>query len=195
MEKLAKKFLLYAGAAMTLIVIAELVFLAYLKLKEINYNQQFNLTCVSEQTDEIVRGQSLSGLIEEGQTVKLLKNFYNCNPIQRGDIVAYSYTGRPEPIIKIAKGLPGDRFNLQKNERGNYNILINAKIITTSANQPYVLQAGTQKMLELYVNDYKGVIPPDTYLIFGNIATGSLDSTRFGLVGKEGIIGKIESKK
>ena len=195
MEKFVKKFLFYAGAAVTLIVIAELVFFAYLKLKEINYNRQFNLTCVSGQTDEIVRGQSLSGLIEEGQTVKLLKNFYSCNPIKRGDIVAYNYAGRPEPIIKIAKGLPGDRFNLQKNERGNYNILINDKIIATSANQPYVLQAGTQKMLELYINDYKGVIPPDTYLIFGNIATGSLDSTRFGLVGKEGIIGKIESKK
>ena len=195
MEKFTKKLLFYAGMGLALIVIAELVFFAYLKLKEIKYNQQFNLTCVSEQTDEIVRGQSLSGLIAEGQTVKLLKNFYNCNPVQRGDIVAYNYSRLPEPIIKIVKGLPGDQFNLQKNERGSYNVLINGKIIATSANQPYVLQAGTQKMLELYINDYKGVIPPDTYLIFGNLALGSLDSTQFGLVGKEGILGKIEVKK
>jgi signal peptidase I len=194
MEKFAKRFLFFVGIGAISIVVAELGFFAYLKLNE---NRKFNLTCVSARTDEIVRGQSLSGVIEEGQTVKLLKNFYNCNPVQRGDIVAYNYSGRPEPIIKIIKGLPGDKFNLQKNEGGGYNILINGQVSSTSLNQPYQLSEGRQKMLELYIHDYNGVIPPDTYLIFGNIATGSLDSTRFGLVGKEGIIGKIEvrSKK
>ena len=46
-------------------------------------------------------------------------------------------------------------------------------------------------MLELYINDYQGVIPANAYLILGNQAEGSLDSIRFGLIGKEGIVGKI----
>jgi len=192
MEKFTKKFLFYFGSFIAVIVIAELIFFAFLKLSE---NREFNLTCVSEQTDEIVRGQSLSGVIEEGQTVKLLRNFYNCNPVQRGDIIAYNLSGRTEPIIKIVKGLPGDEFKLEQNQRGGYNIIINNKILTVSTGAPYELPAGRQKMLELYIHDYNGVIPPDAYLIFGNLSSGSLDSTRFGLVGKEGIAGKIHPVK
>lgn len=195
MEKFTKKFLFYSGICIAVIVIAELVVFAYLKFN--NKSEKFNLTCVSEQADEIVRGQSLSGVIEEGQTVKLLKDFYNCNQVRRGDVIAYNLSGRTEPIIKIVKGLPGDEFKLEQNQRGGYNIIINNQILTVSTGAPYELAAGRQKMLELYIHDYNGVIPPDAYLIFGNLPSGSLDSTRFGLVGKEGIIGKAEvrSKK
>ena len=189
MEKFTKKFLFYSGICIAVIVIAELVVFAYLKFN--NKSEKFNLTCVSEQADEIVRGQSLSGVIEEGQTVKLLKDFYNCNQVRRGDVIAYNLSGRTEPIIKIVKGLPGDEFKLEQNQRGGYNIIINNQILTVSTGAPYELAAGRQKMLELYIHDYNGVIPPDAYLIFGNLPSGSLDSTRFGLVGKDGIIGKI----
>ncbi|OGF26632.1 signal peptidase I [Candidatus Falkowbacteria bacterium RIFOXYC2_FULL_47_12] len=194
MEKFTKKFLFYFGSFIAVIVIAELVVFVYLKFNN-NKSEKIDLTCVSEQTDEIVRGQSLSGVIEEGQTVKLLRNFYNCNPVQRGDIIAYNLSGRTEPIIKIVKGLPGDEFKLEQNQRGGYNIIINNKILTVSTGAPYELPAGRQKMLELYIHDYNGVIPPDAYLIFGNLSSGSLDSTRFGLVGKEGIAGKIHPVK
>lgn len=159
-----------------------------------NNKNSFDLSCVSEETEQIVRGQSLSGLIEEGQAVKLLKGFYNCNPLRRGDVVAYNYSGQPEPIIKIAQGLPGDTFSLAKNKRGNYNIIINNQAAKNATGQTYELPAGRQRMLELYANDYQGVIPADAYLILGNQTEGSLDSTRFGLAGKEEIIGKIEIK-
>lgn len=194
MEKFTKKFLFYFGSFIAVIVIAELVVFVYLKFNN-NKSEKIDLTCVSEQTDEIVRGQSLSGVIEEGQTVKLLRNFYNCNPVQRGDIIAYNLSGRTEPIIKIVKGLPGDEFKLEQNQRGGYNIIINNKILTVSTGAPYELPVGRQQMLELYIHDYNGVIPPDAYLIFGNLSSGSLDSTRFGLVGKEGIAGKIHPVK
>ncbi len=151
----------------------------------------FNLSCVTETSEQIVRGQSLAGLIEEGQTVRLLKGFYNCNPLRRGDIVAYNYSGQSELIIKIARGLPGDTFNLAKNQRGNYNIIINSQAAKNSTGQTYELPEGRQRMLELYINDYQGVIPANAYLILGNQAEGSLDSIRFGLIGKEGIVGKI----
>jgi len=39
---------------------------------------------------------------------------------------------------------------------------------------------------------YEGIIPEGAYLIFGNLVTGTLDSTQYGLVSIEGIIGKAE---
>ncbi|PIR92578.1 signal peptidase I [Candidatus Falkowbacteria bacterium CG10_big_fil_rev_8_21_14_0_10_44_15] len=155
----------------------------------------FDLSCVTEEAEQIVRGQSLSGLIEEGQTIKMLKGFYNCNPVRRGDVIVYGYSGQPEPIIKIAQGLPGDSFSLAKNHRGNYNIVINGQAAKNSAGQSYELPEGRQQMLALYSNDYQGVIPANAYLILGNQTEGSLDSTRFGLIGKEGIMGKVEANR
>jgi len=45
-------------------------------------------------------------------------------------------------------------------------------------------------MLKLYVKSYP-VLPDNTYLILGNKVSGSSDSTRFGLIDKSDIVGKI----
>lgn len=147
--------------------------------------------CKIEKEEKIVRGNSLEGLVNDGQTIKVLKDYYECNSVQRGDIVIYNYSASKEPIIKIIKGLPGDNFELQNNGSGKYNILVNNKILKISTGQPYELSEAKHKMLALYEKDYKGIIPNDAYLILGNQVGGSLDSTRFGLVGKEGFIGKV----
>jgi len=150
-----------------------------------------NLTCITKIEEKTVRGTSLTGLIENGQTVKILYGYYNCNEIKRNDIVIYNYTGNKNPLIKIIKALPGDKFSLEKTQAG-WNILINNEIAKNSNNQYYVLSESGYKMLSLYEKDYKGIIPQNTYLILGNLADGSLDSTKFGLVDKSDIIGKVE---
>lgn len=45
-------------------------------------------------------------------------------------------------------------------------------------------------MLELYARSYP-VIPQDAYMILGNQIEGTLDSSRFGLVAKQDIVGKV----
>jgi len=158
-------------------------------------DSDYDTSCITGREENMARGDSLTGVINNGETVEILKGYYNCNPVRRGDIVAYNLSGRTEPIIKIVKGLPGDEFKLEQNQHGGYNIIINNQILTVSTGAPYELAAGWQKMLELYIHDYKGVIPPNTYLIFGNLPSGSLDSTRFGLVGTDRIAGKVELVK
>jgi len=154
-------------------------------------NQIQNTTCIIKTQENTVRGTSLTGLIENGQTVKILYGYYNCNEIKRNDIVIYNYTGNKNPLIKIIKALPGDKFSLEKTSEG-WNILINDEIAKNFNNQYYVLSESGYKMLSLYEKDYKGIIPQNTYLILGNLADGSLDSTKFGLVDKSDIIGKVE---
>lgn len=155
-----------------------------------NFAIENKTDCVDKIEDRVVRGNSLSGLVENGQTVKILFGFYNCNKIQKGDMVAYNYAGNPEPIIKVVKGIHGDKFELKKSDAG-WHILINNQIIKNSEGKPYLISGNKYKMLSLYERDYKGVIPENTYLILGNIPVGTSDSSRFGLIDKSDIFGKV----
>lgn len=147
-------------------------------------------TCVSEERPLKVRGDSLSGLIEDGAVLKILMGYYKCHPVERDDIIIYNYPGG-DPLVKIAKGVEGDKFQLKKSATGcGWNILINNKILENSQNSPYCLGEQGYRMLSLYEKDYKGVIPQNAYLILGNSTGGTLDSTRFGLVDKSDFLGK-----
>ena len=161
---------------------------------EIEDNVLGNLECVSRAEEKIVRGESLAGLIEPNETVKIFFGYYDCNEIKKGDIVAYNYTGNPVPIIKVVKGIPGDKFYFQEVEDGWY-ILINEEILKNSYGQSYILDKGGYRMLSLYKEDYKGIIPKNTYLIMGNLVTGASDSTRFGLVHKDDFFGIVISEE
>jgi hypothetical protein len=131
--------------------------------------------CLFDIQERIVRGDSLSGLIEAGEGVKIDFGFYACNEIRREDIVM---------------GLPGDKFNFQQS--GDYwQLLINEEIVRNSFGEVYKFNEHSYNLLNLYVKDYEGIMPADTYLILGNLTNGSLDSSRFGLVAKGDILGKV----
>jgi len=137
----------------------------------------------------LVTGMSLSGLIEPGETVKIIKDYYNCHTVQRDDIVAYNYAGRTNFIIKIVKAIPNDVWKLQNTGKGNL-IIVNGQSLKNSKGQEYVIPDEKSAMLALYVKDYPK-IPDKTYLLLGNDPQGTLDSTRFGLVGLQDIVGKV----
>jgi signal peptidase I len=141
--------------------------------------------------ERIVRGNSLNPLIKSGDTIKVLFSYYNCHKIERGDVVAYDYAGDKYPIIKIIKGMPGDKLELRKTDSG-WNILINEQILRNSEGKPYLVTGNRYKMLSLYEDDCSEGIPGNTYLILGNLVFGSLDSTRFGLIDESGILAKVE---
>lgn len=145
--------------------------------------------CVTKIENRLVRGNSLSGLIEDGTSVKILFGFYDCNEVMAGDIIVYNYSGDPEPLIKIIKAVPGDKFQLKQSPDG-WNILVNGETLKNSRNEVYELDERGYRMLSLYENDYKGIIPTNAYLILGNLSNGSLDSSHFGLIDKSDILGK-----
>ena len=159
--------------------------------------------CQVETREVIVRGGSLQGFIEDGQTVKVLFGYYNCHKIEREDVVLYDFAGRPEPVIKIVKGIEGDSFHLGKTDGGwpasnasrsdaGWHILINNEIVKNAQGEPYLIGEAGYRMLSLYEKDYKGRIPGNAYLLLGNLTGGSLDSTMFGLIDKSDILGKVE---
>jgi len=157
-------------------------------------NNVFNLVtkdCLIETEEMTVRGNSLDPLIKSEQTIKALFGYYDCNKIKRGDIVLFNYAGNKNFVIKIIKGIPGDKFELRKLDSG-WNIIVNNQIVKNSEDELYLISGNAYKMLSLYEKDYKGVIPENSYLLLGNRVSGSVDSTTFGLIDKSGIVAKVE---
>jgi signal peptidase I len=154
----------------------------------------------TDQKEEIVkesrtvRGNSLSGVINSAEEVTILNGYYKNNKVERDDIILYDYKGSENGIIKIAKGIPGDSIELQKTEQST-NIIINGKILVTSENEPYTLDEKAVTLLSRYIKSNANVIPKDQYLILGNLPQGSQDSTRFGFIARQDILGKVEYVK
>ena len=180
------------------VITAVLVLILFGKPKEnkktiITRSIEKSQNCPIKIEEKIVRGNSLEPLIKDGETIEVLFGYYDCHPIERNDIVIYFYAGNENPIIKIIKGITGDKFSLKKTNNGWY-ILINGEILKNSENQPYIFDDQGYRLLSLYEKDYKRIIPEDAYLILGNLPQGSLDSSHFGLVGKKDILGKVRVK-
>jgi len=152
--------------------------------------QTFDKELYVKTEQRIVNGNSLAPIITDGSTVDIILDYYEHNDIEREDIVLYNFTGTENPIIKIIKGIPGDKFELKESGSG-WNILVNNQVLKNSEALPYTLYGNKYKMLALYEKSYNNKIPEDAYLLLGNIVSGSTDSTRFGLIDKSNIIGKV----
>lgn len=138
----------------------------------------------------IVNGVSMEPLIHSGQEVSVLFGYYGCYPFQRGDVVLYNYSGNMNPVIKVVRGVPGDSFSLEPGS-GGFRVVVNGVTVVNSAGREFVVSGRAYELLSLYVRDYKGMIPEDAYLLLGESPSGSVDSTRFGLVDRSDILGKV----
>jgi len=138
-----------------------------------------------------VRGTSLVPILSPGETVTAQLNYYDCNDIKRNNIALLKFSHREDPVIKIIKGIPGDKLELREINNG-FNILVNDKLLTTSDSVPYIFKGKRATMISLYIKDYNSKIPENAYLLLGNKPSGTYDSTQFGLISKSNIIGKIQ---
>lgn len=134
-------------------------------------------SCSTQEVE--INGNSLNGVLEDGDSVEI--DYFFSTPLQRNQIVVINKSGVRNGIIKIIKGVPGDTWEIQ-----NSQIIINGEVLVTTDGTPY----SSTRMLTLYAKDYP-VIPDNAYLIFGNKPSGSFDSTEFGLISEEQIIGVV----
>ncbi len=145
--------------------------------------------CKIQEISDTVSGGSMSGIVEDGQKITVLKNYYSCNEVKRNDVVIYNYAGNPDPLIKIVRAIPGDKWTIKLDSQG-YEIIVNGNPLKTSRGEIYQIPTGRIQILKLYSVSYP-IIPANTYLILGNLSEGSIDSVRFGLIGKSDIVGKV----
>jgi len=147
-------------------------------------------SCPVSGKEVVVDGTSMSPFINPGDMVKAIYGYYSCHEILRNDVVLYDYAGNKNLLIKFVKAIPGDKWELKK-VKDEYEIIVNGVSLFNYEGIPYSLTESSVKMLGLYIKDYP-TIPDNTYLLLGDKTSGSMDSTRFGLVNKKEIVAKVE---
>lgn len=147
--------------------------------------------CTINPSTAEVAGHSMEPLIPSSSVITYLNGYYSCNQVLKEDIVIYSFAGNKNPLIKIVKAVEGDDFRLDKNEHGCINLIVDGKTAMNSAGHEYCLSEKTARMLALYEKDYQGKMPPDSVLLMGDNALGTIDSTYFGLVNRHDLAGKV----
>lgn len=150
-----------------------------LTIKDVNEN------CGVEKNLKKVNGDSMEPLIEEGNEIYLLKEFYECNPVKKRDIIAYDFKGNNNPLIKRVLVVGGDKLEFIGNK-----LNVNNEILKNSNNEIYIFSEQEIKMISFYIEE--GKLIEDSYLIFGDNTKSSLDSKTFGAVSSEDFIGKFE---
>lgn len=122
----------------------------------------------------------------DGQPIVVSSGGPKCaEPFRRGEVVVLTTNSHVLPLIKSLRGLPGDVFSIQADQ-----IVVNGSVLINSEGLPYRLSMARAAMLNLYARDYQGVIPPDTFLVMGEVPSGSTDSSQFGLIARDAIIGR-----
>ena len=138
----------------------------------------------------VVRGASMEPLVHDGASVTIARGYYACHDVGRGDVVLYQYAGNADPLLKQVRAIPGDHWHLQENGDGSVAIVVNNETLRTAAGGEYRVSGKAAQMLRLYATDYP-IIPAGAYLLLGEVPSGSVDSTRFGLVDKSALIGRL----
>lgn len=149
--------------------------------------------CVKD-TQEIaaVNTKFMAGVLEEGKTYEALMGFYECNEPQAGDVVLYRFSPSVDPVIKIVRGVPGDRFELVADkDKGNWNLKINGDLIM-HGDVPYFFGNRPKPTLGLYEKDRNNILGPGEIILLSNVPPGRDDSAVFGLVSQKDIIAKIK---
>lgn len=143
---------------------------------------------INQPTIVHVNGQSMQGLLEDGMNYTF--DFNYTKPIVKGDIVLYDYKGLEGGVVKQVKARQGDYFELKQIEDINsYYLYINNELVKNSFDEPIRINSKGYKLLHLYEVDYQNIIPPNTFLLLGNKPYGTIDSTRFGLISRQDILG------
>jgi signal peptidase I len=136
---------------------------------------------------------SMLPTLEVGDRVAVSKLSYRLHDVRRGDIVVFeapegTRTADIRDLVKRVVGLPGERI-----EGRDGRIYIDGQVLE----EPW-LPAGTQSSDFECKREYPGhpgcvdgVIPPDTYFVLGDNRLSSKDSTFFGPIEEDWIVGRV----
>lgn len=128
----------------------------------------------------IVRGESLNGIVKNGQELELDRN-----DINRDDLVVYN-DGKGQSI-KRCVGLQGDNIKLIEN-----HIYINNVGIATTDNKSLLLEDLNQiHCWNDWLKFTKNKIPFGCIFVVGNILN-CIDSRKRGFITKEQIVGRVK---
>jgi len=153
----------------------------------------FYLSSCSVYEDKVmIRGDSLYPMFKNEDQAKIIRKCDKGFKVSYGSVVVFNYPGRKVPVVKIVKAVGGDVFGIKEIEEGKCELFINNEILKDLSQKPYIFSSQQCKMIKLYENDFKGVVPSGFYLVFGaQSCANCLDSGKFGFLSDDKIIGVL----
>lgn len=155
---------------------------------------------VKEGTDCTVKKETLkvpasgSDIFKIGSEIEVEMNYYACNKGERDEIVMIQSPGRDDPIFKYIKMIPGDKYTVTEGKNKKFKVTVNGKVMENIKGEPYSFEDRKSRMIKLYESNFKDGIKSGVYFVFGETPTGGFDSTRFGPVTSERMIGRVITK-
>lgn len=132
-----------------------------------------------------VKWNSMNPILKNGDNTILLKNYYKCNKAKKWDLIAYKYWNRL--IVKQIKVTDKDNIYFSW-----HKLIVNNKILTNSQGNIYNFSDKEKNVIWMYIIDNK--IPSNSFLIFWQNLTNSLDSRRFWAIWSKSIVWKFIRK-
>lgn len=126
-----------------------------------------------------------------GTELEVEMNYYNCNVGKRDEVAMIVSPGRENPIFKYIKMVPGDKFEVVKKGASFYRVEVNGDDLETPDGKTYEFTDRKSRMIALYESNYKDGIRDGAYFVFGTTVGGGFDSTRFGPVTNERMVGRV----
>jgi hypothetical protein len=150
--------------------------------------------CPGETVDLVMQDTLMDGWIRKDQKIRVITNWYACNPIEKGDLVYYQYSSNFDPVVKVVRAAPGDFFKVARDKKfGAWNLIVNGDLLMDEASQaPYYFGAEPNTVLSLYEKANGGVLKDGDVILLSNVPPGGNDSGLYGVANVTDIIGKVE---
>lgn len=125
-----------------------------------------------------------------GTELEVEMNYYNCNVGKRDEVAMIMSPGKSQPIFKYIKIVPGDKFEVTRKDKQFY-VEINGEVMKDPSGETYQFQENKSRMIKLYESNFVDGVKEGVYFVFGSSLGGGFDSTRFGPVTNERMVGRV----
>lgn len=162
--------------------ISSFLFFSYEKIKT---NQKPDMSSCFQKEEKIIQGNSMEPLLQNEMNITLLNDYYKCGySVERGDVIAYSFGGDKNPLIKIVKVLSSDEVKIE-----GAKLKVNGEFLKNSKGDEYSFSEQQLAIMDLYIKNKH--IPENSFFIFGDNISDSKDSRKFGAVSSQDFLGKF----
>lgn len=150
-----------------------------------------NMDCVQSTQLHSMRQPDMGKLLEKTRQFKILVGYFDCNPPQRGDLVAFQSGEAELPLVRVVRGIPGDRVELSATEGDHWEIVVNGDPAVEAGAQVRWSPPTTPPPLSEKLASQEGILGEDEYLLLAVTRLGESDSVVLGPASKAQIIGMV----
>lgn len=148
-----------------------------------NFNEE-NSIDFSKMEKSVILGNSMNPTLKNGDIAYLDRNYIN---YKQGDIVAFKLQSKEDIYVKRIIAMESDNIVFGKDGK----IYVNNEVLDEIYVKDVSFSVSNLKLLLKQLEYYNNTIPKGYVLILGDNRAYSYDSSEYGFISKEYLIGKV----